>query len=163
MTPNKISRVVQTWILLHYIFENQLRPFSSLFFNSMHYNDVEHDKIGLLYAIWMVSWQIVETERTKSWKGFRMEVIWFQLSIFRLQSDFNTSLVLRILKCKQVFLSLFFPPQQKNGPPHPTSLSHNPINCISTPKGSSQIGLIGPYYAKQAQCNRNSIPRCADE
>lgn len=43
------------------------------------------------------------------------------------------------------------------------ALATIPINCISTQRGSSQVGLIGLCYAKQAQCNRNSIPRKADE
>lgn len=47
--------------------------------------------------------------------------------------------------------------------PHQASFSHNPINCISTQRGSSQIGLIGLHDAKQAQCNRNSIPGRTDE
>lgn len=56
-----------------------------------------------------------------------------------------------------------FIPRQDYGHPHPTSFSNNPINRISTQRGSSQVGLIGLHNAKQAQCNRNSIPRRADE
>ena len=63
---------------------------------------------------------------------------------------------------KHVFLSLCLS-RQDSGRQHPTSFSHNPINRISTQRRSSQVGLIGLHYAKQAQCNRNSIPRTADD